>query len=77
MPPLTDVPVEPTPPEAREWLVEELAKPEYQGLTVLIDPLSSSTGASFLASTVAAFGEEGYNAYWQSLVDNDARVAQG
>ncbi|MBC9943297.1 thiamine ABC transporter substrate-binding protein [Leucobacter sp. cx-328] len=56
---------------------EDLAKPEYQGLTVLIDPLSSSTGASFLASTVAAFGEDGYNAYWQSLVDNDARVAQG
>lgn len=30
MSPLTDVPVEPTPPEALEWLVEELAKPEYQ-----------------------------------------------
>lgn len=55
----------------------DLAKQEYKGLTVLIDPLSSSTGASFLAGTVAAFGEDGYAAYWQSLVDNDARVVQG
>ena len=30
VPVLADVPVEPTPPEAAEWLIEELAKPEYQ-----------------------------------------------
>ena len=27
---VADVPVQPTPPEAVEWLIEELAKPEYQ-----------------------------------------------
>lgn len=56
---------------------EDLAKPEYRDLTVLLDPTSSSTGASFLIGTIAHFGEEGYLDYWSSLVDNGARVEQG
>ncbi len=56
---------------------EDLAKPEYQDLTVLLDPTASSTGASFLVGTVEAFGEDGYVDYWQSLVDNGARIEQG
>ncbi len=56
---------------------EDLTKPEYRDLTVLLDPTASSTGASFLVGTVAAFGEDGFADYWQRLLDNGARVEQG
>ncbi|MBK0420741.1 thiamine ABC transporter substrate-binding protein [Leucobacter sp. CSA2] len=56
---------------------EDLAKPEYKDLTVLLDPTASSTGASFLVGTVSKFGENGFAGYWKSLVDNGARVEQG
>lgn len=55
---------------------EDLADAQYRDLTVLLDPTSSSTGASFLVGTVAKFGEEGYLTYWQSLIDNGARIEQ-
>ena len=57
--------------------LEDLTREEYRGLSVLIDPLSSSTGAAFLIGTVAAFGEEGYESYWEALVANDVRIEQG
>ncbi|MGO1538311.1 MAG: thiamine ABC transporter substrate-binding protein [Leucobacter sp.] len=56
---------------------EDLTSPEYRGLTVLLDPTASSTGASFLAGTVAYFGEDKYLQYWEDLMANDARVEQG
>ncbi len=56
---------------------DDLAKPEYRDLTVLLDPTASSTGASFLVGTVAEFGEDGFADYWQRLVDNGARIEQG
>ena len=55
---------------------EDLVDPEYENLTVLLDPTSSSTGASFLVGTVAYFGEDGYLDYWSALTDNGARVEQ-
>lgn len=56
---------------------EDLLKPEYEGLAVLIDPSTSSTGASFMVGTVAAFGEEAFVDYWTALVENGARVESG
>ena len=56
---------------------EDLTKPEYKDLTVLLDPVASSTGSSFLIGTVAAYGDDGYLDYWQRLLDNGARVEQG
>ncbi|MGK0721239.1 thiamine ABC transporter substrate-binding protein [Leucobacter sp. W1478] len=56
---------------------DDLADPAYAGLTVLLDPTSSSTGASFLTGTVAAFGEDGFVDYWASLAENDVRIEQG
>lgn len=56
---------------------EDLTKPEYRDLTVLLDPTASSTGASFLVGTVAKFGEDGFAEYWQQLMDNGARIEQG
>jgi thiamine transport system substrate-binding protein len=46
-------------------------------LTVVSNPLSSSPGLAFLASTVAAFGEENFEQYWRELRDNGVRVAAG
>ena len=56
---------------------EDLAAEKYRGLTVLLDPVSSTTGASFLIGTVAKFGDQGYLNYWQRLADNDVRIEQG
>lgn len=56
---------------------EDLTKPEYAGLTVLLDPTSSSTGASFLIGTVAEFGADGFADYWKKLADNQPRLEQG
>lgn len=56
---------------------EDLTEPAYEGLAVLLDPTASSTGASFLAGTVAHFGEDGFTGYWEDLMANGARVEQG
>jgi thiamine transport system substrate-binding protein len=55
----------------------DLTRPEYNSLTVVSNPLSSSPGLAFLASTVAAFGEENFEQYWRELRDNGVRVAAG
>lgn len=55
----------------------DLTRPEYNGLTVLTNPLSSSPGLAFLATTVAAFGEPGFEQFWRELRDNGVRVASG
>ena len=62
-----------TPPAS--W--RELTKPAYNSLTVVTNPLSSSPGLAFLASTVAAFGEDSFEQYWRELRDNGVRVAAG
>ncbi len=48
----------------------DLAKPEYAGLLVVENPATSSPGLAFLLATIAEFGAEGYQAYWQQLKDN-------
>ena len=62
-----------TPPAS--W--RDLTRPEYNSLAVVSNPLSSSPGLAFLASTVAAFGEENFEQYWIELRDNGVRVAAG
>ena len=60
--------------EANELVVptslEELTQPEYVGLLAVESPATSSPGLAFLMATIAEFGEDGYLAYWQQLVDN-------
>lgn len=55
----------------------DLTDPAYRDLTVLIDPAASSVGANFLIGTVSAFGEDGYEEYWEALMANGARVESG
>jgi thiamine transport system substrate-binding protein len=62
-----------TPPSS--W--RDLISPQYEGLTVVSNPLTSSPGLAFLASTVAAFGEDGFENFWQGLKDNQVKVAAG
>lgn len=57
--------------------LEDLAAPDYKGLTVVENPATSSPGLAFLMATVAHFGPDGYLDYWQKLVDNDVLVADG
>ena len=62
-----------TPPAS--W--RDLTKPAYNSLTVVTNPLSSSPGLAFLATTVAAFGEPAFEQYWKELRDNGVMLASG
>jgi thiamine transport system substrate-binding protein len=62
-----------TPPS--NW--KDLVLPEYEGMTVVSNPLTSSPGLAFLTSTVAAFGENGFESFWQRMKDNQVKVAAG
>jgi thiamine transport system substrate-binding protein len=55
----------------------DLIKPAYNSLTVVTNPLSSSPGLAFLATTVAAFGDQNFEQYWKELRDNGVMVAAG
>ena len=60
--------------------LEALVKPEYQGLTVVENPATSSPGLAFLLATVGHFGETGdytYLDYWADLRANDVLVTEG
>lgn len=54
--------------------LEDLLKPEYKDLLAVQNPATSSPGLAFLLATVGRFGEDGYLAYWQGLVDNGLKV---
>jgi len=55
--------------------LEDLVDPAYRDLLVVEDPASSSPGLAFLAGTVAALGEDGWEAYWTALRANGVAVA--
>jgi thiamine transport system substrate-binding protein len=55
--------------------LEDLTKPAYEGLFSTPSAATSSPGFAFLLSTVAAYGEDGWQDYWSRLVDNGARIA--
>ncbi len=57
--------------------LEDLTRPEYKGLLVVENPATSSPGLSFLITTVAYFGEEGYLDFWRKLRENDVYVTDG
>lgn len=57
--------------------LEDLALPEYAGLTVAQNAATSTPGLGFLLATVERFGEDGYLDYWRQLVANDVLVVDG
>jgi thiamine transport system substrate-binding protein len=60
--------------------LEDLAEPEYRGLTVVENPASSSPGLAFVLATIGRFGLEGDTTwldYWADLRANDVLVTDG
>jgi len=53
----------------------DLTAPEYQGLLAVQDPATSSPGLAFLLLTIEAFGDDGWQTYWEGLFANDVKVA--
>ena len=56
---------------------DDLADPAYRDLFVTPAPSTSSPGFAFLAATVAAYGEDGWEDYWRRLVANGTRITSG
>lgn len=52
----------------------QLTEPAYKDLTVLESPVTSSPGLAFLIGTIARYGEDGWQQYWQQLEDNGVSV---
>ncbi len=60
--------------------LEDLTKPDYEGLTVVENPATSSPGLAFMLATIGHFGEEGHYTwldYWADLEANDVLVTEG
>jgi thiamine transport system substrate-binding protein len=60
--------------------IEDLTKPDYEGLTVVENPATSSPGLAFMLATIGHFGEEGdytWLDYWADLQANDVLVTEG
>ena len=57
--------------------LEDLALPAYKDLLVVQNPASSSPGLAFLLSTIASFGEDGWQNYWKKLRTNGVKVVDG
>jgi thiamine transport system substrate-binding protein len=56
--------------------LEDLTKPEYEGLLVTENPATSSTGLAFLLATVAHYGDS-FTEYWGALKENGLVVVDG
>jgi thiamine transport system substrate-binding protein len=52
----------------------DLSDPAYRDLLVVQNPASSSPGLAFLLATVDEYGQDGWQDYWASLVDNGVEV---
>ena len=52
-------------------------KPAYKKLLVVENPATSSPGLAFLLTTIAKFGDDGWQDYWKSLRSNGVRVVDG
>ncbi|WP_148573951.1 thiamine ABC transporter substrate-binding protein [Nocardioides caldifontis] len=57
--------------------LDDLTEPAYRDLFVTPAPNSSSPGFAFLLATIGEYGEDGWQEYWQRLVDNGVRVVAG
>ncbi len=57
--------------------LDDLIDPAYRGMLVVEDPTTSSPGLAFLLSTIALFGDDGWQPYWIALEQNGALVAPG
>lgn len=61
------------PPQA----LDDLVDPAYEDLFVTSGASTSSPGMAFLLSTIAEYGEDGWQDYWTDLLANGAKVVDG
>jgi thiamine transport system substrate-binding protein len=57
--------------------LDDLVKPAYSGLLAVPGATTSSTGLAFLLATIGRYGDDGWQAWWQKLVANDATLTDG
>ena len=57
--------------------LDDLIDPANANQFVTMNPETSSPGFAFLLATIAEYGEDGWEDYWQSLVDNGVSVTAG
>jgi len=57
--------------------LDDLTKPEYNGMLVVENPATSSPGLAFLLATIAKYGDPGYLDYWKALKTNGLVVVDG
>ena len=60
--------------------LEDLSGPDYESLTVVQNPATSSPGLAFMLATIGHFGESGdytWLDYWADLQENDVLVTDG
>lgn len=62
-----------TPPESMDDLLDE----QFKGKFVTQNPETSSPGLAFMLATIARYGEDGWEDYWQRLRDNDVSITSG
>ncbi len=55
----------------------DLTDPAFEGLTVVMDPATSSPGLAFLLGTIGVYGEEAAFEFWAALRDNGVAVRSG
>ncbi len=54
--------------------LEDLTKPEYNGMLVVENPATSSPGLAFMLATIAHFGPDNWLNYWNQLRQNGVVV---
>ncbi len=57
--------------------LDDLRKPEYDGLLVVENPATSSPGLAFMLATIVEFGEDGWLGFWEALVANHVEITAG
>jgi thiamine transport system substrate-binding protein len=57
--------------------LQDLTRPEYEGLLVVENPATSSPGLAFMLATIAHYGEDVWKTYWTELRANDVLVVDG
>ncbi len=57
--------------------LDDLTDPSYASSFVTEDPETSSPGFAFLLATIATYGEDGWQDYWQQLTDGGVTVEPG
>jgi len=64
-------------PGAAPASLDDLTGADFADQFVTMNPETSSPGFAFLLATIAKYGEDGWEDYWQGLVDNGLEVTSG